>query len=72
MERIEQWDEIYDKRSIRSLDDLQILEIADDFKVPPSWVRENMSHWEIQQWADYQQIKSAREEERMAEAQRGA
>lgn len=70
MERVEQWDEIYDKRSIHSLDELQILEVADDFKVPPSWIRENMSRWEIMQWADYQRIKNDRQDQAMKDAKR--
>jgi len=64
-DRVRQWDEIADCHYIQDLDDLQICEVADYFRVPPSWVRAHMSPWELGQWAEYQDIKQERMDEQL-------
>jgi len=45
-----------------------VLRIADDFGVPPSYIRSEMSFYEIQQWAEYQEIKQEEFDQMQADA----
>lgn len=68
---MQRWDEIADKSYIRSLDELQICEVADHYKVPPSWVKAQMSMREIAKVLEFRQIKSDRIDEATATASTG-
>lgn len=59
-QRVCQWDEIEETKYIRDLEDLRICEVARFYKVPPSWVRANMSWHEIGQVEEYERIYQQR------------
>lgn len=61
VERTEQYGDIWENDYLRSLDDLQIWEVADYYRVPPSWVREHMTPYEVRQWGEFMEIKADRQ-----------
>jgi len=68
--RVSQWDELEGKSYLRSLQDLQVCKIADHMRVPTSWVRANMSPYEIREWHDYQVYQGEKRQERQERRER--
>lgn len=63
-DRVDQWEEYYDKPHIQTVDDLQQVEYADALAVPVSWVRTHVEPSDIRMWGDFQAIRNERMEKR--------
>jgi len=70
-ERCDEWEDIYDKPGIATVEELQHLKYADALGVPVSWVRSNVEPADVRAWSDFQPIKQAQIDQQMNDADGG-
>jgi len=65
---VAQWDEWWHLDHINDTETLQLMEVADYYRVPLSWVREHCTPHDVRVFCDYVEIKDKRMEEEKREA----